>query len=646
MVKSALRVLVVVLTLLSSTLPTFVRSVPAQAATAAGYPTGTVDFMASTRTEPYLTAYGQDTYWGFALRNPGSTANDQTVAVGCWWDGDWATGNYSSNRWFDVYVYESYDGYDVPRWLFVHSSYVTNQPRVPECQSSPTGIWLPKPAIQSGDNAGNLTVHLSSFPVGPATYFCHSNGSYPTGGQITRSGHITISAYDESWSSGLCSGSGQTWIGISAADGHDYYGNEVNLNPPAPPPPPPSPPVLIPGYLGGAGGGMVASPNFIVRADLSVDLFAENYGQTNVFTRQFDMSVIDPNGARREVLCHDPLTGQALTDVTLAPGDDVNCHVSVRTSIAGGWTFGLDYLDAGGTWRYDYLFGPWVQNIVDDRPANDDFADAEPIQGGTFAGSTQAATAQPPELPRAVRHYPFLGSSVWYSFVAPTTGYAFIDEHGDNGKMVGTVSAFTGNFIGHLAHKGATFGRTTVLKVTAGTKYSFSVDTGTSSSQDLKIPPPFAGTVRFAAARRPANDTFAEATALPTKGIRHLDLTASTTQPGEPNIYYAPDGSVWYHVKPAHRRVLTIRIAQRDFDAAKDVQVGVYQGTALRRLVPLKVRHLVAAGERSARGTLRITLLPGRSYRIQIAKGGNRPDYPYAVPAYLDVELAFRLTAA
>jgi hypothetical protein len=66
------------------------------------------------------------------------------VAVGCWWDGDWATGTYYTNRWFNVLVWESYDGYAVPRWLFVHASYVYNQPPgVPHCVQSPTGIWNP-----------------------------------------------------------------------------------------------------------------------------------------------------------------------------------------------------------------------------------------------------------------------------------------------------------------------------------------------------------------------------------------------------------------------------------------------------------------------------------------------------------------------
>ena len=111
---------------------------PASAATTSGYPTALVQFMASTRTLPYIES---NTYWGYALHNPGATSGNQVVSVACWYDGDWATGNYYTNRWFKVLVYESYDGYGTPRWLFVHASYVYNQPNVRECYATGSGIW-------------------------------------------------------------------------------------------------------------------------------------------------------------------------------------------------------------------------------------------------------------------------------------------------------------------------------------------------------------------------------------------------------------------------------------------------------------------------------------------------------------------------
>lgn len=60
----------------------------------------------------------------------GRPSNTQRSYVSCYRDGDWATGNYRSNRWFYVYVHLSNGrlGY-----FFVHSSYVYNQTRVPAC---------------------------------------------------------------------------------------------------------------------------------------------------------------------------------------------------------------------------------------------------------------------------------------------------------------------------------------------------------------------------------------------------------------------------------------------------------------------------------------------------------------------------------
>ncbi|WP_433077791.1 hypothetical protein ACQP1P_35500 [Dactylosporangium sp. CA-052675] len=109
---------------------------PAHAAPTAGYPNALVEYLASTRTMPSVS---DSTYWGYALSKGPGLSGRQTVAVGCWQDGDWATGNYSTNRWFKVYVWESYNGFDNPQWLFVHASYVYNQPVVPRCN----GIWLP-----------------------------------------------------------------------------------------------------------------------------------------------------------------------------------------------------------------------------------------------------------------------------------------------------------------------------------------------------------------------------------------------------------------------------------------------------------------------------------------------------------------------
>ena len=75
---------------------------------------------------------------GAHMRTCASTACTSITYLGngthlymlCWWDGQTATGNYTSNRWFRVGLY--YDN----RSGFVHSSLVAHQnPNSPRCSS-------------------------------------------------------------------------------------------------------------------------------------------------------------------------------------------------------------------------------------------------------------------------------------------------------------------------------------------------------------------------------------------------------------------------------------------------------------------------------------------------------------------------------
>lgn len=89
------------------------------------YPTMSVQAGAAARSDAYLN----NTFLGWVTADPGSAY--QASWVDCWKDGDWATGNYSSNRWFKAYVYHTNNPNAV--WAFVHSSYVTNQSGVRQC---------------------------------------------------------------------------------------------------------------------------------------------------------------------------------------------------------------------------------------------------------------------------------------------------------------------------------------------------------------------------------------------------------------------------------------------------------------------------------------------------------------------------------
>ena len=95
----------------------------------------------------------------------------------------------------------------------------------------------PGASLTAGNNNGEMTVQLTGFPQGTTYYFCHSGdpSAYPTGGVITSHGQFDVASSSQSFSSGLCSGRGNAWIGLQATDGHDYYSNQVDLYAPATP---------------------------------------------------------------------------------------------------------------------------------------------------------------------------------------------------------------------------------------------------------------------------------------------------------------------------------------------------------------------------------------------------------------------------
>ncbi|MCY0940937.1 MULTISPECIES: hypothetical protein [Streptomyces] len=100
----------------------------APAAHAAGYPTMTVQAGSAARSAPYAESWS---FIGWVTSDGWRNPNGQASWVSCYKDAGWATGNYSSNRWFRAYV--NYSGGSAPVWAYVHSSFVTNQSSVPAC---------------------------------------------------------------------------------------------------------------------------------------------------------------------------------------------------------------------------------------------------------------------------------------------------------------------------------------------------------------------------------------------------------------------------------------------------------------------------------------------------------------------------------
>ena len=81
-----------------------------------------------------------------------------------------------------------------------------------------------------------MAIQLSDFPLGTTYFFCHAGtpAEYPTGGGIIGKGSFQVTSPNQSWQSGICSGTGNAWIGLQATNGQDYYSNQAVLGVAAP----------------------------------------------------------------------------------------------------------------------------------------------------------------------------------------------------------------------------------------------------------------------------------------------------------------------------------------------------------------------------------------------------------------------------
>jgi hypothetical protein len=204
-------------------------------------------------------------------------------------------------------------------------------------------------------------------------------------------------------------------------------------------------------------------------------------------------------------------------------------------------------------------------------PANDDFANAEPLGPALpieVSGSTVEATKE------AGEYLPGLapaGHSVWFGWEAPSTGYVTIDSCGS--EIPTLLDVFTGSALNSLTTVGG--GNTSegphcsntqsesTFKATEGTVYKIAVD-GNSFYPPLAEPPMTEGafTLRIEATPAPPNDAFAAAAALEGSiseepgGARRYNANSqgynweATTETGEPFYGTNAGASVWYSWTP------------------------------------------------------------------------------------------------
>lgn len=264
-------------------------------------------------------------------------------------------------------------------------------------------------------------------------------------------------------------------------------------------------------------------------------------------------------------------------------------------------------------------------------PANDDFADRQPLSGPLpieANGSNVEATKEG-EVGEGISVFA-AGHSVWFEWEAPSTGWVTIGACGSDFPAV--VGIFTGSSLGSLskvAEGNAKEGphclyaeREYTFKAIAGTEYAIGVD-GNAYTGPQEAPVDTEGEIelRIEATPPPANDDFADAADLTAAAdiyeiepgerfyfarLEGYNWTA-TKEVGEPAHQGDPGGaSVWYEwTAPATG---TARMSACCFGGPL---LGIYTGNALGALVPVPT-------ESEFPPEVRAEVTAGQTYRIAV----------------------------
>ncbi|MEX2103300.1 MAG: hypothetical protein WD805_04990, partial [Gaiellaceae bacterium] len=195
------------------------------------------------------------------------------------------------------------------------------------------------------------------------------------------------------------------------------------------------------------------------------------------------------------------------------------------------------------------------------RPANDDFADAQVLSGGSALGSgtSENATKEAGE-PNHAGHPG--GASIWYQWTAPASGPVSIDTC--NLTSFDTLlGVYTGTSVGGLtgvasSNDACGLGSAVRISAVAGVIYRIAVDRvgAQNGSVSLRIGPP------------PTNDLFANAQVLSGSSLTVAGNTiGATKQTAEPDHAGDPGGtSVWYRWTAPSTGLFTVDTCGSNFD--------------------------------------------------------------------------------
>jgi hypothetical protein len=302
-------------------------------------------------------------------------------------------------------------------------------------------------------------------------------------------------------------------------------------------------------------------------------------------------------------------------DRSLTSGGCIGADSAVSLNAVAGTTYRIAVDGANGTsGRFNLR--------IDGRPANDAFGSARYL-GSTLpafdsSASNEGATKETGEPDHA--GVPG-GQSVWYSWIAPTSGRVRIATCSHEGVDLDTVLAvYTGSSLGGLTQVASNDDgprswcrdRNSELELTvvSGTNYTFAVDTKGDSQGRFGLSVEGPG----------ANDDFADPRVLPDSlnlSIGHSNVLASK-EAGEPNHAAQPGGaSVWFSWTAPSSGPVSIAVCPY-LEESPDTLLAVYTGDTLGSLVPVAASDDSPSACQEAGSEVAFDSVAGTNYRIAV----------------------------
>ena len=305
----------------------------------------------------------------------------------------------------------------------------------------------------------------------------------------------------------------------------------------------------------------------------------------------------------------------ALSAVAPSPGGSTDCSASgaaIRFDAVAGTTYRIAVDGKDG------VEGRFSLRLAQ-RPVNDDFAQAETLNGlsSTVGGATNAATKEAGEPNHAGDPG---GASVWYSWTPNSSGTVYVSACLSAGKgQHPLLGVYTGSDVAHLTAIVADAGGGSTTGCFSGSsEVHFDYKAGTTYRIAVDGPGGIEAGFSLQVESLPANDDFGAAQELPPtfSGSLFANNRHATKQAGEPNHAGDPGGhSLWYSWTPATEGTAVVS-ACASFNASP--LLAVYTGPDLTHLTPIASAQGGGGNCFPASSKVEFGAAPGTRYYIAV----------------------------